>query len=124
MNKSILTGYCEIKYLLISPSKLRKIVESSNQKNASKLLLYYNALPQRGATLLSKALKSAISNAVNKNKCNPDDLNIEFLVIEEGSRLKRFKARARGRSTSIVRRTSHIKIGLNIINGVDNGSKN
>ena len=71
-----------------------------------------------------KTLYSAYSNAKNKSNIDSSALLIKDVCVNEGSRHKRFRARARGRAFSIIRRTSHIKIGLVNKTGVHNGTKN
>tara|TARA_A100001015_G_scaffold229431_1_gene259430 strand:+ start:5621 stop:5998 length:378 start_codon:yes stop_codon:yes gene_type:complete len=124
MNRNDYDCYCESKYLLINPFKLRKVADCIRSKTASESLLILKVMPQRGATFLYKALNSAISNGIHNKKLNVDDLYISSVIIDEGKKLKRFQARARGRAFSIIKRTSHIKIGLKAINSGDkNGTK-
>ena len=124
MNRNDYDCYCESKYLLINPFKLRKVADCIRSKTASESLLILKVMPQRGATFLYKALNSAISNGIHNKKLNVEDLYISSVIIDEGKKLKRFQARARGRAFSIIKRTSHIKIGLKAINSGDkNGTK-
>lgn len=123
-NKEGFDGFCEIKYLSISPYKLRKIAELIRNKNASYSLKYLKVLPQRGATLMFKALHSAFHNAINLNSdISIEDLYVDTVLVDEGKRLKRIQPRARGRAFSIIKRSSHIKIGLKVKSGVKHGTK-
>ena len=116
--------YCESKYLLINPFKLRKIADIIRNKSANEALLLLKVMPQRGSKFIYKALKSAVSNGVNNKSINSDSLIISSIIIDESKKLKRFQARARGRAFSIIKRTSNIKIGLKSNqSGVENGTK-
>lgn len=120
MRKKEFDCYCESKYLLINPFKLRKIADEIRNKNANEALLALKVMPQRGSSFIFKALKSAISNGVNTKSLVSDNLYIKSIIIDESKKLKRFQARARGRAFSIIKRSSNIKIGLN---SIDTGDK-
>ena len=69
-------------------------------------------LPHDGAHFIYKALHSAMSNAVNNNKLDPSKLFISTLLVNKGVFSKRFKARARGRSATIERKSSKLIVGV------------
>lgn len=124
MRKNEFDCYCESKYLLINPFKLRKIADEIRLKNAKEALLLLKVMPQRGADHIYKALKSAISNGVHNHSQNAENLYIKSIMVDESKKLKRFQPRARGRAFSIIKRSSNIKIGLlSIDTGVKNGTK-
>lgn len=60
---------------------------------------------------LRKTILTAIANAKQKG-INPEDLFFKELQINEGPRLKRFQAAARGRIKPYKRRMSHIRVVL------------
>ena len=104
--------YATAKYLRISPSKVRRVANVVRGKHVRDAFDILRALPQSGADYIEKALKSAIANATHNDGKNADELYIAELLVNEGPRLKRFRARARGRVGSIIKRTSHIIIGV------------
>ena len=55
---------------------------------------------------------SAKFNAINNNKMGEESLVIGELLINEGPRHKRHRPRARGRMDQIIKRTSHIVVGV------------
>ena len=67
---------------------------------------------RKAAKNIGKTLKSAIANAQNNAKLSVDDLVVSKAVVDEGPRMKRFWARARGSVRPILRRTSHITVIL------------
>ena len=123
MRKTDFVAYAEIKYLLQNPFKLRKVADVIRGKKADIALQILKTMPQRAAETLYKALYSAYSNAVNTKKIAGESLVIGSIMIDEGTRHKRFQARARGRGFQILKRSSHIKIGLIEQQGEKNGTK-
>ena len=57
-----------------------------------------------------KVLASAIANAENNQGADIDLLKVKTIMVDEGPMLKRFMARAKGRGTRILKRTSHITV--------------
>ena len=72
--------------------------------------------PGRGAApLLEKLIRSAMANATDRAKQEKADVDVDGLVISEvvvgqGPTLKRWRPRALGRATPILRRTAHITV--------------
>ena len=73
-------------------------------------------LNKRPKEYLIKILKSAIANAKVKG-FNPDQLYVSRIVCNPGPAWKRFKAAAFGRAQPIKKRTSHIRIELDLKQG-------
>jgi len=67
-------------------------------------------VPTPTARLVEKVVKSAAANAENNYNMVPGALYIKTAVAGDARRLKRYKARARGRANPILRRTSHITV--------------
>jgi large subunit ribosomal protein L22 len=66
--------------------------------------------PKKGADLIRKVLESAIANAENNLSADVDELKVQVITVDEGSGLKRFHARAKGRGNRIWKRNSHITV--------------
>src|SRR3546814_6992939 len=60
--------------------------------------------------MIRKVVESAIANAENNQGADVDELRVKTIMVDEGPSLKRFMARAKGRVTRIVKRTSHITV--------------
>ncbi len=100
------------KYVRISPFKIRKLVGSIKGKPVETGLNQLKFMPQKGAGLVEKVLRSAIANADQKEDVDVDKLVISNIIVDQGPTLKRFRARARGRGSRILKRTSHITVIL------------
>ncbi len=101
-----------IKNLRISPKKLRFLLGDIKKRKPSEVLDYLFYTPTKSAKVFYKAIKSAIDNAKNNLKLNENDLVFKTLIVEEGHKLRRFRAGGRGMAKRIIRRYSHIKIVL------------
>jgi large subunit ribosomal protein L22 len=68
-------------------------------------------IPQKGARLINKTVKSAASNALFDNKkLDEDMLYVRDIYIDEGPRLKRIWFRGRGRADMQQKRLCHITV--------------
>ena len=65
---------------------------------------------REAATVVGKVLASAVANAVHNDGLDAEELYVSACYADEGSTLKRWRPRARGRATRIRKRTSHITI--------------
>jgi large subunit ribosomal protein L22 len=103
----------EIKFIRLSPPKVRQVIDLLRRKDvvsAQSLLTNVNKRPKE---YLQKLLKQAVSNAKVKG-FNPQQLYVSKITCDVGPSWKRFKAGAFGRATPILKRTSHIKIELDL----------
>lgn len=103
----------EGKFLRISPPKVRQVIELIKNKDAQEATSILVTLNKRPKEYLIKLLKSAVANAKVKG-FNINQLYISKLVCNPGPSWKRFRAAAFGRAASIKKRTSHIRIELDL----------
>src|SRR3990172_6765100 len=64
--------------------------------------------PKKSARILKKVLESAIANAEHNDGADIDELKVKRIMVEKGTVLKRFQARAKGRGNRIVKPTCHV----------------
>jgi large subunit ribosomal protein L22 len=100
-----------LRYVRISPQKVRKLIGAVKGKPVEQGLNQLKFMPQKAAGIVEKVVRSAVANATNK-ELDVDSLVISNIIADQGPVLKRFKARARGRGTRILKRTSHITVIL------------
>ena len=100
------------KYVRISPNKVRKLVDSVKGKPVEKALDSLKFMPLKAAKIVEKTMRSAVANADQHPDIDVDNLVVRNIIADQGPTLKRFRARARGRGTRILKRTSHITVIL------------
>lgn len=100
------------KFVRISSTKVRMIVDAVKGKPVEVGLDILKFMPQKAAGILEKTLRSAVANADQHSGVDVDSLVIRNIIADQGPTLKRFKARARGRGTRILKRTTHITVIL------------
>ena len=100
------------KHVRISPTKVRKVVGDIKGKPVESGLQKLKFMPQKAANILEKIIRSAVANADQNADIDIDLLVIRNIIADQGPTLKRWKARARGRGTRILKRTSHITVIL------------
>ena len=100
------------KHVMISPQKLRLVCDEVRGMDAQQARTLLEFLPQKGAEIVGKTLASALANAENNYDINPEDLIVAEVWADEGPRLRRFKAGARGRYKPRTRRTAHVTVVL------------
>ncbi len=101
----------KLHYLRIAPRKVRITVDLIRGKTIDEAQAVLNFTVKRTAQPLLKLLKQAIANAKNK-QIEPSNLYISKITVDEGPKLKRWRARARGRAFEIQKKTSHITLIL------------
>ncbi len=102
------------KNIRISPKKLRVIAEIIRGKDAVEALKFLKFAPKKWADLLYKILFSAINNAENNDSQKRDNLTIESLIINKWIVYKRGNPVSRGRMHPILKRTSNVKLELQV----------
>ena len=100
------------KYVRIAPRKVWEVTREIQGLPATRALKLLEVTPRKAARLVSKTLKSAMKNAENNAKLSEASLVVHEAVVGAGPTMKRSSSRARGSSTMIRKRSSHIKIVL------------
>jgi len=106
------TGYRAIsKYLMGSPFKVRPVADLIRRKPYPEAMSVLENMPNKGARLIRKTVKSAASNALSVNKqLDEDMLYVREIFVDEGPRLKRVWFRGRGRADMQLKRMCHITV--------------
>lgn len=101
----------EQKHLLLSPRKIRPVVDVIKKMTPAKALESLPFIKKRASEFLFKVIKSATANAFQKG-ADINNLVFKEIQIGEGPRLKRGQPVSRGRWHPIKKRMSHIKVIL------------
>jgi large subunit ribosomal protein L22 len=103
-----------VKYARVSDTKARIVLEQIKGKDINTAMAILEYSPRYAASVIAKALKSAVANAVN-NPPHIDEskLYVEEVIANQGPTMKRIQPRARGMAYRINKKSSHISIILN-----------
>ena len=105
----------KLKHLHIAPRKTRLVADLIRGKTVNQALDLLDFTPKKAAKPLYKLLKSAIANAISNDensKIEQDNLYISKITVDQGPTNKRWRARSRGQTFGIQKKTSHINIVL------------
>ena len=100
------------KYARISAQKVRPFADLIRGHSADSALNILRYHPNRGARMIEKVLKSAMANAEDRRAPKVADLIVADVRIDGGPLSRRWRAKARGMSMTILKRTSHITVVL------------
>lgn len=102
--KAILRG------VRLSAQKGRLVADLIRGRSVEQALNLLAFSPKRGAKIVRKVVESAIANAEHNDAADIDTLKVKTIHVEEGTSLKRFSARAKGRGNRILKPTCHIYV--------------
>jgi large subunit ribosomal protein L22 len=111
------------RHVRISPNKARRVVNLVRGLPAKEALTVLQFAPQAASEQVYKVLASAIANAENNERLDPDALLVSEAFVDEGPTLKRFRPRAQGRAYRIRKRTCHITIAVEAVQAATRGRK-
>ena len=100
------------RFARISARKVRAIANLLCGKYADEALEILRYMPNRGARLLEKVIKSALGNAEDLRATNVGDLQVKDCRIDGGPMFKRIRPQARGMAFVVRRRMAHISVEL------------
>jgi large subunit ribosomal protein L22 len=98
------------KHVRISAQKMRLVADQVRGlpvENALNLLTFSS---KKAAGIIKKVLESAIANAENNEGADIDLLRVQAISVDEGPTMKRIRARAKGRASRILKRSSHLSV--------------
>ncbi|CAN5409559.1 50S ribosomal protein L22 [soil metagenome] len=103
------------RFVRVTPQKARRVVDLVRGKQAAEAVAVLKFAPQAAGATVLKVVESAIANARETAKragerLDESDLFVSEVFVDEGPTLKRFRPRAQGRASQILKRTSHITV--------------
>ena len=101
-----------LKYLRMSPRKVGLICDMIRGQDVASAAAYMMQTPKAACEPVLKVLKSAIANAENNHGMDAGSLYVSTAVANPGPTLKRGMPRAQGRYNRILKRTTHVTIGV------------
>lgn len=94
----------------MSARKVRLVVDTVRGKRVDEALTVLSFMPSPAARIVAKVVKSAAASAENNYQMPSPDLRIVEIYADEGRTQKRFRPKARGRISPILKRSSHITV--------------
>jgi large subunit ribosomal protein L22 len=99
-----------LRHFRMSAYKARQVLDLVRGQDVDRAAEILRATPREGARVVGKVLASAVANARNNDFLDPEDLYVSACYADEGTTIKRWRPRARGRATRIRKRTCHITV--------------
>lgn len=100
------------KYIRISPQKARLVADMVRGKAVSEAVSILEYTEKAASRYIYKLINSAVANSSQIEGIDIDTLFVKEIYVDQGPTLKRFRARAMGRGTRILKRTCHITVVL------------
>ncbi|MBH9554024.1 50S ribosomal protein L22 [Inhella gelatinilytica] len=97
-----------VRGIRLSVDKGRLVADMIRGKKVDQALNILTFTQKKAAGIIKKALESAIANAEHNDGADIDALKVTSIYVEQGTTLKRFTARAKGRGNRISKPTCHI----------------
>ncbi len=94
----------------MSAYKARQVLDLIRGQDVDRAEEILRSTPREAAHVVAKVLGSAVSNARNNDLLDPEELYVSACFADEGTTLKRWRPRARGRATRIRKRACHITV--------------
>jgi large subunit ribosomal protein L22 len=94
----------------VSPRKLNLVAGSIRNLPVSRAIADLTFSKRRIAKAVKTTLESAIANAENNHQLDVDKLYVQIAEVGRGVVMRRFHARGRGRSATVEKWFSHLKI--------------
>ena len=94
----------------LSVDKGRLVADLIRGKKVDQALNILEFTQKKAAGIIKKVVESAIANAEHNDGADIDELFVKTIHVEQGTTLKRFTARAKGRGNRISKPTAHIYV--------------
>lgn len=103
----------KISFVRITPRKMGLIADQVRGKPINAALTTLQFSPRkRTAGVIHKLIKSAAANAVQKQTVDIDTLFVKEILVGKAPTLKRFRPRAKGSASPILKRACHVSVVL------------
>lgn len=97
-----------------APRKVRLVANAVKDMSLEDALKNLAVIERRSTIVVLKTLRQAIANAVNNYGHAPENLTLKNILVTEGPRFRRFRAVSRGRAHTVIKRTSHVTVELEV----------
>jgi large subunit ribosomal protein L22 len=101
-----------LSHVRVAPRKMRVIANLIRGQKVDAAINQLRFLNRAGSRELFKLLVSAVANAEDRGQGDVDELVVRTIMVDGGPTLKRWRPRAQGRATRILKKTSHVVVEL------------
>jgi len=95
-----------LKFVRVSPTKARLVAREVQGMNAELALAALEFMPNKAAGIISKVIASAVANG----DYEPEEVIITSCRVDKAAVMKRWRPRARGTASRIIKPTAHILV--------------
>jgi len=95
-----------LRHIRLSPTKARLVAREIQGMNAEVALAKLEFMPNKAARIIAKVVTSAVANG----GYDANEVIIKSCRVDRGPYLKRFRPRARGMASKILKPTAHIYV--------------
>lgn len=116
MSKNIKEAKAKGRYIRMSPSKVRRVLNQIRGRTYKDALLLLEFMPYRACGPIWQVIQSAAANAQNNISIDKENLIVAEAFADQGPTMKRLRPRAQGSGYQIKKPTCHISITLKVKN--------
>lgn len=99
-----------LRHCRMSATKAREVLDLIRGKDVQRAGDILRFSEREAARVVAKVLGSAVANASHNDFLDAEELFVSACYADEGTTVKRWRPRARGRATRIRKRTCHITV--------------
>jgi len=103
-------AFASARFVRITPMKAQRVVDMVRGMPVDDALALLRFAPQAASETVYKVLESAVANAETTEDLDRGTLVVSKATVDQGPTMKRWRPRAQGRATRILKRTSHITL--------------
>ncbi len=103
-------AFAVARFARVTPMKARRVVDMVRGAPVDDALATLRFAPQAASETVYKVLESAVANATTTEGLERNSLVVTAALVDEGPTMKRFRPRAQGRASRILKRSSHITL--------------
>jgi len=106
-----------LRFARVATQKARLVANLVRGRDVPEAIEILSFTNKKSAPLIKKLIESAVANAEraaerDEADLDLDDLVVQTITVDAGPSLRRYRPRAQGRATRILKKTSHITVVL------------
>ena len=101
-----------LKFVRIGTMKARLVADAVRGQGVNEAIQTLDFMQKKGAKIIKKLIESGLANAEQTQVIDVDNLYIKSIQVNQGPPLKRFRHRAKGSASQVLKKMSHISLIL------------